>query len=81
MKIAFCNTSCLSGEIEERFWKVTATADGDPARDCISWTNSTAVAGSEDASCAKAEKVAAQKNKNAHSHRLLAVLGINESLV
>jgi hypothetical protein len=75
LKIAFCKASCRSGESEDMFWKVTATADGDPARDWISWTNSVA-AGREGASCARAEKTARQKNKNAHSHRLLAVFGI-----
>src|SRR5438270_9492448 len=76
LKIAFCKASCRSGGSEDRFWKVTATADGDPARDWISCTNSTAAAGRAGASCARAEKIATQKSNNAHSHRLLAVLSI-----
>jgi hypothetical protein len=76
LKIAFCNASNRSGESEDRFWKVTATAEGDPARDWISWTNSVAAAGREGVSCDAAEATAAQKNINAHSHRLLAVFSI-----
>jgi len=69
LKIAFCNDSNRSGDNEDKFWKVTATADGDPARDWINWTNSLAVAGRDGASCAWAEKAAMQKKKNAQSHR------------
>jgi hypothetical protein len=58
------------------FWKVTAIADGDPARDCISWTNSVAATGREGVSCAMAKAPEMQKNKKAHSHRLWAVLVI-----
>src|SRR5690348_1833607 len=69
LKIAFCNASNRSGDREDKFWKVTATADGDPVRDCINWTNSVAVEGRGGVSCAMAEKAATQKNNNAHSHR------------
>src|SRR5712672_2360443 len=70
LKMAFCNASWRSTESDDRFWNVIATADGEPARDCIIWTNSVAAAGREGVSCGTAEAPATKKNKNALSHRL-----------
>src|SRR5579859_4102279 len=69
LKIAFCNASCFSGERDDMFWNVTATADGDPERDCMSWTNSVAAVGRGGASCVTPEEAATTQNKNPHSHR------------